>query len=48
MSDLRAKVMAGKATNDEQEEFSLRSEQYVRDLLSFPAGEMFTIRNVTA
>ncbi len=47
MSDLRAKVMAGKATNDEQGEFSLRSEQYVRDLLSFPAGEMFTIRNVT-
>ena len=47
MSELRAKVMAGKATNDEQEEFSLRSEQYVRDLLSFPAGEMFTIRNVT-
>ena len=47
MSELRAKVMAGKATNDEQGEFSLRSEQYVKDLLSFPAGEMFTIRNVT-
>jgi formylmethanofuran dehydrogenase subunit E len=48
MADLRAKVMAGKATKDEQEEFSRRSEQYVRDLLSFPAGEMFTIREVTA
>jgi formylmethanofuran dehydrogenase subunit E len=47
MSDLRAKVMEGKATKDEQEEFSLRSDQYVRALLSFPAGEMFTIRNVT-
>jgi len=48
MSDLRAKVMAGKATIDEQEEFSRRSEQYVRDLLSFPTGEMFSIREVTA
>jgi formylmethanofuran dehydrogenase subunit E len=47
MSELRAKVMAGKATNDEQEEFSRRSERYIKDLLSFPAGEMFTIRNVT-
>ena len=47
MSDLRAKVMAGKATKDEQEEFSRRSERYIRDLLSFPAEEMFTIRNVT-
>ena len=47
MSDLRAKVMAGKATNDEQEEFSRRSERYIKDLLSFPAEEMFTIRNVT-
>jgi len=47
MSDLRAKVMAGKATKDEQEEFSRRSERYIKDLLSFPAGEMFTIRNVT-
>lgn len=48
MSDLRAKVMAGKATKDEQEEYSRRSEQYIRDLLSFPSGEMFTIRNVPA
>ena len=47
ISDLRAKVMAGKATKDEQEEFSRRSERYIRDLLSFPAEEMFTIRNVT-
>jgi formylmethanofuran dehydrogenase subunit E len=48
LSDLRAKVMAGRATEDEQQEFSRRSEHYIQDLLSFPAGEMFTIRNVTA
>lgn len=47
LSDLRKKVMAGEATTGEQHEFSCRSEQYVRDLLSFPAEEMFTIRRVT-
>jgi formylmethanofuran dehydrogenase subunit E len=47
LSDLRLKVMAGEATSDEQREFSCRSGQYVRDLLSFPAEEMFSIRSVT-
>jgi formylmethanofuran dehydrogenase subunit E len=47
LSDLRRKVMAGEATTEEQQEFSCRSEQYVRDLLTFPAEEMFTIRNTT-
>jgi formylmethanofuran dehydrogenase subunit E len=47
LSELRAKVMAGSATSEEQKEFSKRSGQYIRDLLSFPAEEMFTIRNVT-
>ena len=39
--------MAGVATTEEQNEFSRRSEHYIRDLLSFPAEEMFTIRSVT-
>ena len=47
LSDLRKKVMTGEATDEEQREFSRRGEQYVRDLLSFPAEEMFTIRGVT-
>jgi len=46
LSDLRTKVMTGEATDEEQREFSRRGEQYVRDLLSFPAEEMFTIRGV--
>jgi formylmethanofuran dehydrogenase subunit E len=47
LSDLRKRVMAGEATPGEQQEFSRMSEQYVRDLLSFPEEEMFTIRRVT-
>jgi formylmethanofuran dehydrogenase subunit E len=47
LSELRGKVMAGTATSEEQKEFSRRSGQYIRDLLSFPAEEMFTIRHVT-
>ncbi len=47
LSDLRGKVMAGEATGKEQEEFSRRSQHYVRDLLSYPAEEMFTIRSIT-
>jgi formylmethanofuran dehydrogenase subunit E len=47
LSNLRKKVITGEANAGEQQEFSRRSEHYVRDLLSFPAEEMFTIRKVT-
>ncbi|MCE5298827.1 MAG: FmdE family protein [Methanoregulaceae archaeon] len=47
LSDLVRKVRSGEATEEEQREFFCLSEQYVRDLLAFPAEEMFTIRRVT-
>jgi len=48
LADLRKKVMGGGATSDEQQEYSRLSERYLHDLLSYPAEEMFTIREVAA
>lgn len=47
LGELRRRVAEGVATGEEQAEFSRRSGAYIRDLLSFPAEEMFAIRAAT-
>lgn len=48
LPQLRARVMQGKATDEEHAEFHERTDRIVRTLLEMPAEELFTVKKVDA